>query len=177
MPCSFGAGAWQAWYGALTLKRACAEFCYIWSHGKFWNVFSKMNIKSLFFFPSAMLSIAFISGCASPTVTDLRAPDGRAMKNVKCTGDSQKCMNLASDTCKDAGGTYQVIRSHSNSGGIAADIMPGPVTWYNLTFICGPSDGKIPTFVFQGQQYSPSQGGTTYTSCSQSGRSVNCFSY
>jgi hypothetical protein len=127
-------------------------------------------------FITITFAAALVGGCAAPTVSEVRAPDGRIMKNVKCNGDAQKCMNLASETCKDAGGTYQVIRSHSNAGGTAADIMPGPVTWYNMTFACGPSDGMLPRFDFQGPQFAPSQG-TTYTSCSSSGRSVNCVSY
>lgn len=95
------------------------------------------------------------SGCAAPTVSDLRSPDGTAMKNVKCNIDAQRCLTLASESCRDKGGTYQVIRSHSNAGGTAADILPGPVTWYNMTYVCGPSDGRMPDFPFQGQQYNP----------------------
>lgn len=72
---------------------------------------------------SLVLVAALVSACATPTVTDLKSPDGRAMKNVKCNIDAQKCLTLASDSCKDQGGTYQVVRSHSNSGGTVADIM------------------------------------------------------
>jgi hypothetical protein len=28
--------------------------------------------------------------------------------------------------------------------------MSGPVTWYSVTYQCGPSDGKMPTFTFRG---------------------------
>jgi hypothetical protein len=28
--------------------------------------------------------------------------------------------------------------------------MPGPVTWYSMTYQCGPSDGKMPAFAFRG---------------------------
>ena len=124
----------------------------------------------------AAVAVVVIAGCASPTVSDVRAPDGRALKNVKCNADAQKCLSLATEVCKEAGGTYQVVRSHSNAGGTAADILPGPVTWYNMTFACGPSDGQLPAFEFQGPRYTPDQG-PTYTSCSSSGRSVNCISY
>lgn len=128
-----------------------------------------------------LLSIAaLIAGCATPTVSDLRSPDGRAMKNVKCNIDAQKCLVLASETCKEQGGTYQVVRSHSNAGGTAADVLPGPVTWYNMTFICGPSDGRMPDFAFQGPRYDPGPD-IVYqpqrplrTSCSTIGGITNC---
>jgi len=131
---------------------------------------------------SLVLVAALVSACATPTVTDLKSPDGRAMKNVKCNIDAQKCLTLASDSCKDQGGTYQVVRSHSNSGGTVADIMPGPVTWYNMTYMCGASDGRMPDFVFQGPQFNPSaleayqptQSRRLRTSCSTIGGITNC---
>lgn len=29
-----------------------------------------------------------------------------------------------------------------------ADVIAGPVTWYSLSYQCGPSDGKMPSFAF-----------------------------
>jgi hypothetical protein len=26
------------------------------------------------------------------------------------------------------------------------DTSPGPINWYTMTYQCGPSDGKMPTF-------------------------------
>jgi hypothetical protein len=63
-------------------------------------------------------------------------------------------LQKASQSC--GGGPYQVLDSDSHSGGLVADLMPGPVTWYAMTYRCGQSDGKMPTFAFRGQTFSDS---------------------
>ena len=105
----------------------------------------------------ALLIIGLLlSGCASPVISEIKAPDGTSLKNVKCNIDTQKCFVLATESCKETKGVYKVIASHSNAGGTIADVMPGPVTWYNLTYVCGPSDGKMPNFPFRGERFSNS---------------------
>jgi hypothetical protein len=99
------------------------------------------------------ITLFSLAGCAGTTVNELQAPNGSAMKNVKCNMDSQKCFVSASESCKATDGSYRVVSSHSNAGGTLADVIPGPLTWYNMTYICGPSDGKMPEFAFKGQQY------------------------
>lgn len=99
------------------------------------------------------IALVLIAGCASTKVSDLRAPDGTSMKTVKCAGDSQKCFVSATESCSESKGLYRVVSSHSNAGGTVADIFPGPVTWYGMTYVCGPSDGKMPEFKFRGQPY------------------------
>ena len=113
--------------------------------------------------------------CASPTVTEMKSPDGTSLKNVKCNIDSQKCFVHASQSCATTGGTYRVVSSHSNAGGTLADILPGPVTWYNMTYVCGPSDGQMPAFPFKGQQYIPPA--STTTNCTRIGDRITCRSY
>ena len=132
-----------------------------------------------------LLSITLLSACATPTVKEFQAPDGTAVKTVKCTSDSTKCFALASQSCPN-GGTYRVLSSESHAGGLLADVLPGPVTWYGMTFACGPSDGKMPDFKFVGQQYTPpppqlapiviKQQPTT-TNCTKLGNTVNCNTY
>ncbi len=132
-------------------------------------------------------ALTSLAGCAGTTVNELRSPDGSSMKNVKCNMDSQKCFVSASESCKEAGGSYQVVSSHSNAGGTLADILPGPVTWYNMTYMCGPSDGRMPEFAFRGQGYVPppvivnqpqqQRPRPTTTNCTRSGSSVNCTTY
>lgn len=118
-------------------------------------------------------------GCAG--VSETRAPDGSIMKNVKCSSNSAKCFSDAAESCKSTSGSYRVVESHSNAGGVFADIFPGPVTWYNMTYICGPSDGVMPTFVLTSSAPSmpvmpePSKPTTTY--CNKLGSSINCTSY
>jgi hypothetical protein len=36
----------------------------------------------------------------------------------------------------------KILNSESHAGGLLADILPGPVTWYTMTYVCGASDGK-----------------------------------
>ncbi len=63
-------------------------------------------------------------------------PSGKPLDQVKCKMDPQDCYRQAGKLCK---GSYQVIDSESHSGGLLADIIPGPVTWYSMVFQCGPS--------------------------------------
>jgi hypothetical protein len=97
--------------------------------------------------------VALTAGCAGPSVKEYAAPDGTTVKAVKCPSDPQKCYQAASDSCPER--TYQIISSESHAGGLAADVLPGPVTWYGFTYACGPSDGKLASVPFQGQQFTP----------------------
>ncbi|WP_290577350.1 4-fold beta flower protein [Ketobacter sp.] len=73
------------------------------------------------------------------------------MKTVKCRTDSSKCLTAASVSCGDGG--YQVYSSESHAGGMLADIIPGPVTWYSMSYVCGPTDGTIPEFRWTGPTF------------------------
>jgi len=129
----------------------------------------------------AALPLTFLVACATTDVSQFQAPDGTSTKTVKCTSDPTKCFAAATENCPPKG-TYQVIGSASRAGGLAADVIPGPVTWYYMTFVCGPSDGSMPEFKFTGQQYVPppppvvvKQAPTT-TNCTAIGNTVNCTS-
>lgn len=127
-----------------------------------------------------------LCACASTSVNEVRGPSGEAVKSVKCVSDSGKCMAAASESC--GSGPYQVVDSSSNAGGAIADLMPGPFTWYRMQFVCGPSDGKMPTFSFRGSNYAsppvivnpvgpaPLPRATT-TNCQRIGNQVNCTTY
>ncbi len=101
--------------------------------------------------PATALVFMF-SGCAS-TSSSFSAPDGSTYKTIKCSQNSTECLQKASESCPS--GVYKVISSESHAGGVVADVFPGPVTWYSITYKCGPSDGKMPAFPFTGQQYTP----------------------
>jgi hypothetical protein len=64
-----------------------------------------------------------------------------------------------------------VIDSDSHAGGIFADWVAGPVTWYKLSYTCGRSDGRLASFPWRGPQYEPGHSVT----CSRWGNTVNCF--
>jgi hypothetical protein len=91
-----------------------------------------------------------LSGCMETAGPSFNGPSGTAVNTAKCGQASVGCLQKASQVC---GGQYLVLDSESHSGGLLADALPGPVTWYGMTYQCGPSDGKMPTFAFRGQQY------------------------
>lgn len=134
-----------------------------------------------------VLLAASLGGCATGSVKEFQAPDGSSLKTVKCPSEPAKCFALASESCPN-GGSYRVISSESHAGGLLADILPGPVTWYGMTYACGPSDGKMPDFTFSGQQYTPppvapaptqvivKQKPAT-TTCTPIGNSMTCNTY
>lgn len=128
--------------------------------------------------PVGVCALVLLSGCATTSVKQFQAPDGTAVKTVKCTSDPQKCFVAASESCPGSG-TYRVVSSESHAGGLAADWIPGPVTWYGMSYACGTSDGKLPTFAFQGQQYIPEPiliRNPTTTNCTTYGNNINCTS-
>ena len=124
------------------------------------------------------LSIAVLSGCTA--TTSFVGPSGSQVHSAKCNVSPQGCYQEASKICH---GPYQVLDSDSHAGGVVADIFPGPVTWYGMTYSCGPSDGRLPSFAFRGQQYIPppipqfSPPAVTNTTCQRNGNTVNCQSY
>lgn len=136
-----------------------------------------------------LLAIAgVLAGCVSANVREFAAPDGTKGKTVKCNSDVQKCFAAASESC--GSGTYQVISSESHAGGLLADVLPGPVTWYGMTYVCGSSDGKMPSFTYQGQSYSPppqpapvtivnqpAPNRMKTTNCTTIGNNVNCTAF
>jgi hypothetical protein len=142
------------------------------------KVLKKYQMKFILITLSALL----LTGCATTSVKEYRGPDGRAIKTVKCSSERTKCFVEASSSCPD-GGSYQVLSSESHAGGLLADALPGPVTWYSMTFSCGPSDGSIPDFKFGGPQYTPPPAPViikqrpTTTHCNAIGNSVTCNSY
>ncbi len=127
----------------------------------------------------ALPLIGISAGCATTSVSQFQAPDGTASKTVKCSSDATKCFAAATQSCP-GDGTYRVIGSAGRAGGLAADVLPGPVTWYYMTYVCGPSDGVMPEFKFTGQQYVPPPApvlvrqAPTTTSCSAIGNTVTC---
>ena len=130
----------------------------------------------------AVLGIAALSlaACVEPSTTTIAGPSGQAVSTAKCSGSSETCMQAAADACK---GPYQVVDSYSKAGGIVADVLPGPVTWYYLTYQCGKSDGRMPAFPFRGQSYQPPPvvaappRQATTTTCSAFGNTMTCDSY
>jgi hypothetical protein len=127
---------------------------------------------------SLLIGAMLVTGCASTSVSEFRAPDGASIKTVKCNTDPTKCFVAASQSCAEIG-TYRVLSSESRAGGIAGDVIPGPITWYYMTYACGPSDGRLPDFEFAGQQYvpPPPPRAPRKTNCIAVGNTVDCTTY
>lgn len=100
-----------------------------------------------------MVIISLFTGCASTSESSFSAPDGSTYKTVKCSQNSFECLQKSSASCPS--GKYKVVSSESHAGGVFADIFPGPVTWYSMTYTCGISGTEMPTFPFTGQKYTP----------------------
>lgn len=137
--------------------------------------------KYLLLLPLSMSLLA----CIEPEQASMIGPSGETMLVAKCSQSPNACYQKAADTCS---GPYQVLDSYSKAGGLLADIIPGPVTWYYMTYQCGQTDGRTPSFPFRGQQYvqppviqapayrTPIRTNTS-TTCSRIGNSVTCNSY
>jgi len=69
---------------------------------------------------------------------------------TKCKGNSGQCIGEAERVC---GGDYHVLFSESHAGGLLGDSIPGPVTWYSMSYECPNSRGGRPDFPFQGNTY------------------------
>ena len=86
-----------------------------------------------------MLSMVMVSGCVATAKGDsFIGPSGTQVHTAKCSQSPQTCFKTAGDICR---GAYAVVDSHSNAGGLLADILPGPVTWYTMVYHCGRAGG------------------------------------
>lgn len=116
------------------------------------------------------VSIAALSACSATDEPPIVGPSGKTVSRTKCSDAPDQCFVAANAAC---GGSYQVVDSSSNAGGLIDDASPGPTTWYHMSYMCGPSDGQMPSFAFRGPQYTP----PTTTTCRDGGRSVTCTTY
>ena len=100
---------------------------------------------------AGVVSFGVLTGCGANNLPQtFIGPSGKPVETVKCKGSPKQCFVQANKSC---GGAYQVVSSESHAGGLLADLIPGPVTWYGMVYECGKSDGNTPTFPFQGSEY------------------------
>lgn len=122
-------------------------------------------------------SIILLTGCAAgPQVKSYVGPTGETIRTVRCTKETSSCFEKASEFCNS--GSYRVVDSYRNAGGLVADVLPGPVTWYTMSIVCGPSDGVIPSFPLRGSEPAmPAMPPTQQTTCRQVGNTIKCTTY
>lgn len=117
----------------------------------------------------AVLAGLALGGCVAPATERFVAPDGAQALTTKCSQAPNACFQEATATCR---GSYRVLDSYSKSGGLIADVLPGPVMWYYMSYSCGRSDGAFPQFTLRGAPPRPIDTGVT---CTRFGNSVTCF--
>lgn len=119
----------------------------------------------------ALAATGFVlAGCAEPETSTMSGPGGNTIQTSRCTTSPEGCYTEAAKKCRSS---YQVVDSYSKAGGTLADVTPGPVTWYYMTYQCGKSDGRLPSFPFRGPQYTPPK----TTQCTQHGKTTSCYHY
>ena len=81
------------------------------------------------------VAATLFSGCCSAQTIVGRS--GKPIHRAKCSQSPAGCYEQATRDCR--GGSYQILESESHAGGLLLDILPGPVTWYTMSYVCGPS--------------------------------------
>ena len=82
------------------------------------------------------VAAALFSGCCSAQTS----PSGKPLQPIhraKCSHSPAGCYEQATRDCR--GGSYQILESESHAGGLLLDILPGPATWYTMSYVCGPA--------------------------------------
>jgi hypothetical protein len=126
-----------------------------------------------YFIAFALLAL---SGCGSEIAkSSFVGPNGQKLYQVKCKGNQSICYQEATKNC---GESYQVLDSESRAGNLDDDTHPAqiPSMWYSMTYSCGKSDGKLPTFPLKGVTATPGSG-PSFTNCNRIGTSLNCVQY
>jgi len=113
------------------------------------------------------IALALLASAHANAQTSFVGPSGQTVYQSKCKFSPDDCYQEARQTCR---GSYQVLDSDSHAGGLIADIFPGPVTYYTISYACGRSDGTLPRFERRGRE-------PNNLNCYQYGRSVNCYRY
>jgi hypothetical protein len=91
------------------------------------------------------VAAANLAACDLTSGNTFTAPSGATVYTAKCHPSSDACFQKASATCA---GPYLVVNSERYWGGILTESGAGTM-WYAMTYQCGPSDGKMPTFAFR----------------------------
>src|SRR5215472_4992247 len=87
------------------------------------------------------VAATLFSGCCSAQT--IVGPSGKPLQHhsAKCSQSREGCYAQATRDC--GGGSYQILDSESHAGGLLADLIPGPVTWYGMTYTCGLTDASL----------------------------------
>ncbi len=81
------------------------------------------------------LMLLILVGCGAASPKMVYTPSGAQGYQIECKKNLEDCLSQAGEMCGSRG--YTVVHSDSHTGGIAADWIPGPIDWYNITVQCG----------------------------------------
>lgn len=86
-------------------------------------------MKLLALLSSVLLTIA----CASASSKIIAGPSGQRIVKTSCHPDVSRCFEEAARVCPKG---YDIVNVSSHMGGTVIDLMPGPVTWYDVLVQC-----------------------------------------
>lgn len=90
------------------------------------------------------------AACHGTGVRELRGAGDERVYEAKCKSAAE-CIANTRATCASG---YELLDSESHAGGLLADALPGPVTWYSMTFKCDVTgSSERPDFPFRGATY------------------------
>jgi S1-C subfamily serine protease len=90
-------------------------------------------------------TILIIAAALAASHSSAHAQSG--LQRAKCSMSLNGCYQQAHDACN--GRHYQILQSESHPGGLLADVLPGPVTWYTITYSCRPAESGTNTAGFK----------------------------
>jgi hypothetical protein len=91
------------------------------------------------------------SACRGTGVREIRGAGDERVYEARCKSSAADCIADARSTCSSG---YELLDSESHAGGLLADALPGPVTWYAMTFRCDVAgSSERPEFPFRGARY------------------------
>ena len=74
-----------------------------------------------------------LSGCASTGDSAFVGPEGESIYFTKCNVSQEGCLKEIAEHCPSG---YNTINTETHMGGILADLIPGPVRWWSITYSC-----------------------------------------
>lgn len=69
-----------------------------------------------------------------PSISFAQNSSSEEIKQARCNINPDKCYEQATFNCQPK--KYQVKSTKTNLGGLFADVLPGPFTWYTITYSC-----------------------------------------
>ena len=79
------------------------------------------------------IGMLMLSGCVSASGHAINLPNGKIGVRTTCHPDVAECYEEAGKICTNG---YDLVSQSVHMGGTLADLMPGPVTWYNVLVEC-----------------------------------------